>query len=84
MTRQAPRAMAAEAALMVVPLRIGGGSRLKILEALAAGTPVVSTRIGAEGLDVRDGEHLIVVETCDQMARARTTMSSGASSSIRN
>ena len=34
---------------MVVPLRIGGGSRLKILEALACGLPVVSTRIGAEG-----------------------------------
>ena len=36
--------------MLVVPLRIGGGSRLKILEALAAGVPVVSTRIGAEGL----------------------------------
>jgi glycosyltransferase involved in cell wall biosynthesis len=44
--------------LLAVPLRIGGGSRLKILEALASGTPVVSTRIGAEGLELRDGEHL--------------------------
>ena len=55
---------------MVVPLRIGGGSRLKILEAMAAGTPVISTRVGAEGLNVRHGEHLVVVENCDKMARA--------------
>ncbi|MHB1556386.1 MAG: glycosyltransferase [Isosphaeraceae bacterium] len=64
------RPFLAEASVMVVPLRIGGGSRLKILEALAAGTPVVSTRIGAEGLEVRDGEHLVVVERCEDMARA--------------
>jgi glycosyltransferase involved in cell wall biosynthesis len=64
------RPFLAQAAMMVVPLRIGGGSRLKILEALAAGTPVVSTRIGAEGLDVRDGEHLVLVEGCEKMARA--------------
>jgi glycosyltransferase involved in cell wall biosynthesis len=42
-----------EAAVCVVPLRIGGGTRLKILEALAAGKPVVSTAVGAEGLDLR-------------------------------
>lgn len=76
------RPFLAEAAVMVVPLRIGGGSRLKILEALAAGTPVISTRIGAEGLEVRDGEHLTVVEDCDEMARAilersRDTVDSG-------
>jgi polysaccharide biosynthesis protein PslH len=40
----------------IVPLRIGGGTRLKIYEAMAAGIPVVSTTIGAEGLDIRDGE----------------------------
>jgi glycosyltransferase involved in cell wall biosynthesis len=51
-----------ETALMVVPLRIGGGSRLKILEALAAGVPVVSTRVGAEGLHLEPGRHLTVVE----------------------
>ncbi len=42
---------------MLVPLRIGGGSRLKILEALATDCPVVSTRVGAEGLDLLPGEH---------------------------
>ena len=47
----------ASSALMVVPLRIGGGSRLKILEALASGLPVVSTRVGAEGLAIEPGQH---------------------------
>jgi glycosyltransferase involved in cell wall biosynthesis len=56
--------------MLVVPLRIGGGSRLKILEALASGTPVVSTRIGAEGLHLRDGEHLTVCEGIANMADA--------------
>jgi glycosyltransferase involved in cell wall biosynthesis len=45
----------AQCAVMAVPLRIGGGSRLKILESIAAGLPVVSTRIGAEGLCLRPG-----------------------------
>ena len=52
------RPFLAECALMVVPLRIGGGSRLKILEALAAGVPVVSTRVGAEGLCLEAGRDL--------------------------
>src|SRR5262249_15464805 len=54
-----------QSGLMVVPLRIAGGSRLKILEALAIGLPVVSTRIGAEGLRLRAGEHLSVAEDVD-------------------
>jgi glycosyltransferase involved in cell wall biosynthesis len=48
------------ARVMMVPLRIGGGSRLKILEAMAAGLPVVSTSKGAEGLAVTDGENIII------------------------
>jgi glycosyltransferase involved in cell wall biosynthesis len=51
-----------EAAVSVVPLRIGGGTRLKIYESMAAGTPVVSTTIGAEGLPLRDGEHLFLAD----------------------
>lgn len=50
------------AAVAVVPLLTGGGTRLKILEALALGTPVVSTHKGAEGLAVIDGEHLLLVD----------------------
>jgi glycosyltransferase involved in cell wall biosynthesis len=49
-----------EAHALVVPLMAGGGTRLKILEAFAAGLPVVSTPVGCEGLDVADGEHLLV------------------------
>ncbi|MDZ7639320.1 MAG: glycosyltransferase [Bryobacterales bacterium] len=44
----------------VVPLKTGGGTRLKILEAMAAGTPVVSTALGAEGLSLRPGEHYLL------------------------
>ncbi len=62
------RPFLAQSALMVVPLRIGGGSRLKILEALATGLPVVSTRVGAEGLCLRDGEHLTVCDGVADMA----------------
>jgi glycosyltransferase involved in cell wall biosynthesis len=51
-----------EAALMAVPLDVGGGTRLKILEALAAGLPVVSSAIGAEGLSLVAGEHLMIAE----------------------
>ena len=55
---------------MAVPLRIGGGSRLKILEALASGLPVVSTRVGAEGLCLRDGEHLVIADEPGALAAA--------------
>jgi glycosyltransferase involved in cell wall biosynthesis len=56
--------------MLVVPLRIGGGSRLKILEALAAGVPVVSTRVGAEGLHLEAGRDLTVVESIADLAPA--------------
>jgi glycosyltransferase involved in cell wall biosynthesis len=48
------------AAVSIVPLRIGGGTRLKIFEAMAAETPVVSTTIGAEGLPIENGRHLLI------------------------
>jgi glycosyltransferase involved in cell wall biosynthesis len=54
--------------VLAVPLRIASGSRLKILEALASETPVVATRVGAEGLQLNAGEHLTVVDSCEQMA----------------
>jgi glycosyltransferase involved in cell wall biosynthesis len=64
------RPFLARSGMMVVPLRIGGGSRLKILESLASETPVVSTRVGAEGLNLEAGRHLTVVEDVSQMADA--------------
>lgn len=53
----------------VVPLRIAGGTRLKILEAFAAKIPVVSTTIGAEGLPVQDGENISLADTPEEFAR---------------
>jgi polysaccharide biosynthesis protein PslH len=55
---------------LVAPLRVGGGTRLKILEAMALGTPVVSTSKGVEGLDVRAGEHLLLADTPQDFADA--------------
>jgi len=55
---------------VVIPLRTGSGTRLKILEALAAGVPVISTRLGAEGLNIQDGENILLAETAGEMQRA--------------
>lgn len=52
-----------EAAVVVVPLRIGGGTRLKIYEAMAAGKAVVSTSVGAEGLDVHHDHDIVLADT---------------------
>jgi glycosyltransferase involved in cell wall biosynthesis len=57
------------ASVIVVPLRIGGGSRLKILEALAAGKAVVSTSIGAEGLGLKPEKHLLIADSSTEFAR---------------
>jgi polysaccharide biosynthesis protein PslH len=54
----------------IVPLRIGGGTRLKIFEAMAAHVPVVSTTVGAEGLPVEPGKHLLIADNPDRFAEA--------------
>jgi glycosyltransferase involved in cell wall biosynthesis len=56
------------AAVCVVPLRVGSGTRLKIFEALAMGKAVVSTRVGAEGLPVVDGVHYVAAESPAEFA----------------
>lgn len=58
------------AALVVVPLLSGGGTRIKILEAWAYGVPVVSTTVGAEGLDVHDGLDIVLADTPAELAAA--------------
>lgn len=54
----------------VVPLRVGGGTRLKVLEAMAAGTPVVSTTLGAEGLATTPGKDILIADSPEAMADA--------------
>jgi len=57
-----PASVLTRASTVVVPLRHGSGTRVKILEAFAYGLPVVSTTIGAEGLDVVDGESILIAD----------------------
>jgi glycosyltransferase involved in cell wall biosynthesis len=62
----------------IVPLRIGGGTRLKIVESLCIGCPVLSTTIGAQGLDLRDGEHLLLADTPAEFAAAARRLAGDA------
>jgi sugar transferase (PEP-CTERM/EpsH1 system associated) len=62
------RPLMAEAAGMVLPLRVGGGTRIKIYEAMAMGAPVVSTTIGAEGLDVEHDKNILLADTAESFA----------------
>lgn len=63
-----------QAAVIAVPLRVGGGTRLKILEALASAKGVVSTSVGAEGLSVEHGEHLVLADDPESFADAVVRM----------
>jgi glycosyltransferase involved in cell wall biosynthesis len=62
----------AEAAAAVIPLQVGGGTRIKMLEAMAATVPVVSTRLGAEGLDAIPGKHYLQADSPAAMLAALT------------
>lgn len=64
------REVAAECSASVVPLRLGGGTRIKILEAFGLGLPVISTSRGCEGLAVADGRHLLIRDNPAQFASA--------------
>jgi polysaccharide biosynthesis protein PslH len=63
-----------EAAVVVCPLTSGGGIRIKVLDALARGKAIVATGRAIEGLDLRDGEHLLVRDTDEEFARAVATL----------
>ena len=60
----------ARAAAAVAPIRMGGGTRLKVIEAMSMGKAVVSTTVGCEGLDVVPGQHLLVADGADAFADA--------------
>jgi glycosyltransferase involved in cell wall biosynthesis len=64
----------AEASCSIVPLRVGGGTRLKILDAWAMGKAIVSTSIGCEGLDVVDGENILIRDDPASFAEAVLTV----------
>jgi polysaccharide biosynthesis protein PslH len=64
----------AAATVVIVPLRIGGGTRIKILEACAAGKPTVSTTVGAEGLDLKAGREIILADDAAEFARSVVTL----------
>jgi len=80
------RPLIAESWVSVVPLRLGGGTRLKILEAMALGTPVVSTSKGAEGLDVQHDRDLLIADPPEEFAAAvyKILIDPGLRSSIGN
>jgi glycosyltransferase involved in cell wall biosynthesis len=63
-----------DALMAVIPLRVGGGSRLKILEAMAASVPVVSTRLGAEGIKAEDGVNIVLADTSEDLQRAISSL----------
>ncbi len=72
LTGQVPdvRPLIARSACSIAPLQSGGGTRLKILEAMAIGTPVVATSKGVEGIAAKDGEHLLIADNPAEFAQA--------------
>jgi glycosyltransferase involved in cell wall biosynthesis len=64
----------AKAAASVVPLRVGGGTRIKIFETMAMGIPVVSSSIGAEGLPVLDGSDIYIADNPEMFADRVVTL----------
>ncbi len=63
-----------EALALVVPLRSGGGSRLKILESMAAGVPVISTSLGAEGIDITPSRNIILADNGGELIDATVSL----------
>lgn len=72
------RAAIAAATVCVVPLRIGSGTRLKILESAALAKSIVSTRVGAEGLDFTDGKEIMLADEPSEFAEAVLELLKGA------
>jgi len=64
----------ADSSMMVVPLKAGGGMRVKILNALSQGVPMVSTTVGCEGINVTNGEDILVADSPEDFADATTRL----------
>ncbi|AKJ63901.1 glycosyltransferase [Kiritimatiella glycovorans] len=60
--------------VFIVPLRMGGGTRFKVVEAMASGVPVVSTRLGAEGIPLEQGRHALLADRPEEFASAVTEL----------
>ena len=56
--------------VLIVPLRVGGGIKFKVLEAMASGLPVVSTKIGVEGIEVENGREFLLGQTAEELSEA--------------
>jgi glycosyltransferase involved in cell wall biosynthesis len=63
-----------EALATIVPIRVAGGTRLKILESMAAGVPVISTTIGAEGIEGEHGTHYFIADTAEEMVQSLSSI----------
>ena len=63
-----------QSAVYIVPIRVGGGTRLKVLDAMASGKAIVSTSIGCEGIAARPGEHLVVADSPAEFAASALTL----------
>jgi polysaccharide biosynthesis protein PslH len=63
------RSLYAASHVVLAPLRAGGGTRIKVLEAMAHARPVVATPLGADGLAVKDGAHLLLGEDAGALPR---------------
>ena len=68
------RVYASKAAVFIVPLFSGGGTRLKVLEAMAMGIPIVSTEKGAEGIDYDNGDNILIARTVEEFAAGVVTI----------
>lgn len=60
------RPAVAASSVFVVPLRVGGGTRLKVLDGMAQGKAIVSTTLGAEGIEIENGKHLLLADTAEE------------------
>ena len=69
--------------LAVIPLRAGGGTRIKMLEAFAHGVPVVATHVGAEGIAVDHGDHLLLADSSESFTNACAEVMSDAALATR-